>query len=157
MQKVVCIPDNVCRIFVCSIYLTCYLIVQMVIYCKNSYLGHILQNVGENLWFLSTVSTPLLWLTATHSPQNIRLIRAGAVPTHNPRKRDNSASYCNSRFSNIDGDKEQNLRTADLRTEFFFGVNYTFKARWMYRSCTLRKISLHLHDDIFISQCMHTL
>ncbi len=47
------------------------------------------------------------WYTAlTHSPQNIRFIRAGAVPEHNPRKEDNSASCCNSRFSNRDGDKE---------------------------------------------------
>ncbi len=87
----------------------------MAIYSENSYLGHIFQDVGENLWFLSTVFTPVRWLTATHSPQNIRFIRAGAVPEYNPRKLDNSASYCNSRFSNIDGDKEQNLRTAALK------------------------------------------
>ncbi len=64
---------------------------------------------------MSSVSTGAV--TATHSAQNIRFIRAVAVPEHRitiPRTEDNSASYCNSRFSNIDGDKEQNLRTAAL-------------------------------------------
>ncbi len=34
----------------------CYLLVQMTIYGENSYLGHIFQDVGDNLWFWSTVN-----------------------------------------------------------------------------------------------------
>ncbi len=49
-----------------QVWQTCYLLVQMAIYGENSYLGHIFQDVGKNLWFLSTVSTPLRWLTAIH-------------------------------------------------------------------------------------------
>ncbi len=57
----------------------------------------------------------LWWLTATHSPQNIRFIRAGAVPEHNPRKEKYSSSSCNSRFSNRDGDKEANLTECSFK------------------------------------------
>ncbi len=67
------------------------------------------------------VSTPVQWLTTTHSPQNIRFIRAGAVPEHRittPRTKDISAINCNSRFSNIDGDKE--VKVTDCRFKFCF-------------------------------------
>ncbi len=50
--------------------------------------------------------------------QNIRFIHAGAMPEHRittPRTGNNCTSYCNSRFSNIDGDKEQNLWNAALK------------------------------------------
>ncbi len=59
-----------------------------------------------NLWFLSTVSTPVWWLTDTHSPKNIRLNRAGVVPEH---KQGNYA-----RFQTEMTTKRQNLRTAAL-------------------------------------------
>ncbi len=54
---------------------------------------------------------PVRWLTATHSPQNIRFIRAGALPEHSPRKQDNSASSCNYRFQTEMAIKRQNLQT----------------------------------------------
>ncbi len=57
----------------------------------------------------STGFTPVWWLTATHTPQNIRFIRAGAKPTHNPHYEDNYANNCNSMFSNRDGVKEAKL------------------------------------------------
>ncbi len=60
-------------------------------------------------------STPLRWLTATHSPQNIRFIRAEAMPEHNPHKQDNSAHSCNSTFSNRDGDKEAKLTNCSFK------------------------------------------
>ncbi len=50
-------------------------------------------------------------MTATHTLQNIRFIRAGTVLTRNPRKQDNSAHGCNSRFSNRDGDKDGDKET----------------------------------------------
>jgi len=83
---------------------TCYLLVQMAIYNENSYLGHIFQDVGNNLWHLKTLDSSTL--------EPCRLTT--------PRTEDNSASYCNCRFSNIDGDKEQNLRTAALNIIFIF-------------------------------------
>ncbi len=57
----------------------------------------------------STGFTPVWGLTATHIPQNIRFIRAGAMPTHNTHYEDNYANNCNSMFSNRDGDKEAKL------------------------------------------------
>ncbi len=38
-----------------------------------------------------------------------RFIHAEAVPEYSPRKQDNSAQGCNSRFLNRDGDKEAKL------------------------------------------------
>ncbi len=63
-------------------------------------------------------------MTATHSPQNIRFIRAGAVPTHNLRKEDNSACSCNSRFQTEMATKRQNLRTAALNKGYVFDTSF---------------------------------
>ncbi len=70
-----------------------------VIYSKNRICD------SEVQW----ISSPVRWLTVTHWPQNIKLIRAGAVPEDIPNKQDNSASNCNSMFSNRGGDKETKL------------------------------------------------
>ncbi len=85
------------------------ILIAMQCWCDNINNMRIKYN-NKNLWFLSTVSTPLRWQTATHSPQNNRFIRAGAVPINNPRQEDNSASYCNSRFSNINATKSKIYR-----------------------------------------------
>jgi len=73
-----------------------------------AYLSQIFQDVG-----LSVIAKYIVYphrcsdcLSHTHTPQNIRFIRAGAEPPHNPRKEDNSAHSCNPRFLNRDGDKE---------------------------------------------------
>ncbi len=55
------------------------------------------------------IHTSVVTDSYTYTPQNIRLIRAGAVPEDNPCNEDNSASNCNSRFSNRDGNKEAKL------------------------------------------------
>ncbi len=34
--------------------------------------------------YVQWISTPVQWLTATHTLRNIRFIHAGAMPTHNP-------------------------------------------------------------------------
>ncbi len=60
------------------------------------------------------------WLTVTHSPQNIRFIRAEAKPEHSPRNQDNSAQSCSSMFSNKDGDKEAKLMDCSFTFTFTF-------------------------------------
>ncbi len=72
------------------------------------------QDIGETLWLISKVSTPGRWVTATHSPQNIRLIHAGAGPEHNPCNENNSSSNCICRFKTEMATKRQNLWTAAL-------------------------------------------
>ncbi len=47
--------------------------------------------------------------------QNIRFIRAEAVPEYSPHNKDNSAHGCNTRFSTEKATKRQNLRTAALK------------------------------------------
>ncbi len=66
------------------------------------------------MWSLSVWFTLVWWLTATHSYQNIRFIRAEAVPKYSPRNKDHSASGCNTRFSTEMATKRQNLQTAAL-------------------------------------------
>ncbi len=95
---------------------TCYLLVQMTIYGGNSDLGHIFQDVGSILWLLSVWSTLVWWLTTTHSPQNIRFIRAEAVTEYSPRNKDNSAHGCNTRFSIEMATKRKNVRTGALNS-----------------------------------------
>ncbi len=62
-----------------------------------------------------SIHPQVLWLTFTHTPQNIRFICAGAMPTHNPRKLDSSAKSCNSRFSNRDSNKEAKLLVCSFK------------------------------------------
>ncbi len=77
----------------------------------------------------STGFTPVWGLTATHTPQNIRFIRAGSMPTHNTHYEDNYANNCNSMFSNRDGDKEAKL------------TDFSFKYDTNLSIC----LSIHLH------------
>ncbi len=86
--------------------------VQMQYTGENSYLGYIFKMYCRLESVIAKYSKHphrCGWLTDTHTPQNIRFIRAEAVPEHSPRKQDNSASNSNSRFSNRDGDKEAKL------------------------------------------------
>ncbi len=71
------------------------------------------------MWSLSVWFTLVWWLTATHSYQNIRFIRAEAVPKYSPRNKDHSASGCNTRFSTEMATKRQNLQTAALTCKRF--------------------------------------
>ncbi len=57
----------------------------------------------------------------TKKNNNIRFIRAGAVSEHRvttTRKEDNSARNCNSRFSNIEGDKEVKVTACSFKLSF---------------------------------------
>ncbi len=85
-----------------------------------------------------SITILILWLTATHSPQNIRLICAGAVPKHNPRKENNSACNCNCRFQTEMVTKRQNLRTAALKEQF--GKKWKFCHHYSCQSCCFKSV-----------------
>ncbi len=88
-------------------------------------------------YVIAKYSTLVRWLTATHTHQNIRLIRAGAMAEHNPHKKDNSAHSCNSRFSNRDGDKEAKL------------MDYSFNIEASYFNCS-NNISQYYSSTVFL-------
>ncbi len=84
------------------------------------------------------LSTPVRWLTATHTPQNIRFIRAGAVPTHNPRKQDNSAKKLH--FQVFKQGWRQRGKTYGLQLYIY----YSFKSIIQYIYCFIYSVSLCL-------------
>ncbi len=112
---------------------TCYLLVQMTIYGENSYLGHIFQDVGLNLWFLSTVSAPVRWLT--HILRKT-LDSSALEPCRSttPRKEDNSAQSCNFRFSNRDGDKETKFTDCSFKYECVHKYILSYQLLGLYRT-----------------------
>ncbi len=91
------------------------------------------------------------WQTDTHTPQNIRFICAGAVPTHNPRNEDNSASNCNSRFLSRDGDKDAKITDCSFNKQMtlinqFLLVNQNIqqdKCIWFMKKWFLRTSSFY--------------
>ncbi len=95
------------------------------------------------------------WLTATHTLQNIRFIRAGAVPTHNPHKQDNSAKSCNSRFSNRDGDKEAKLMDCSFNWVIKSFIHYIFfKNTDRFRKVILEHMILWVFNGIiYLTKC----
>ncbi len=89
-------------------------------------------------WLGGALSTPVRWLTATHTPQNIRFIRAGAVPTHNPRKQDNSAKKL--QFQVFKQGWRQRGKTYGLQLYIY----YSFKSIIQYIYCFIYSVSLSL-------------
>ncbi len=94
----------------------------MAIYGENSYLGHIFQDVGQSVIPKYSNIHIHCWLTATHTPQNIRFVRAGAVPEH--KIIPHIAAIPG--FQTEMATKRQNLRTAALNNGHCF-IKRTFR------------------------------